>query len=197
MTSVGSVLGVVAALLTAALATSRARACDDWQPDRHGRTFYVDPARGAKGNDGSEQKPWRMLSDVLDPASHLVATRTFVHSPTHSPIPINPQGPVKPGDTIVLMSGDYGGVRIPGYVNDRYISIVAGEGQTPVLSNLFVSGSHWRFRGLKISGARRREAPERFDDSTSNRAGAFRPLRQHHFREQFRFDDRGHDVLVG
>ena len=75
-----------------------------------GRMFFVDPSRGAKDNDGSADRPWRTLAEVLDPANHLVATKAYGRTKDGlgAPAPINPGGPIRPGDTIVLMSGDHG-----------------------------------------------------------------------------------------
>ena len=131
--------------------------CDAPDASERGSKFFVDPARGAKENDGSERRPWRTLAEVLDPANHLVATRSYgrTSSGLGPPAPINPGAPIKPGDTIVLMSGDHGAVEIKQYVNGSFISVVAGEGQTPLIRSLhLVASSHWFFRGLKFQGVR-------------------------------------------
>ena len=142
----------------AATAIEVAHGCDVRNASNGGRNFYVDPVRGAKDNDGSEAKPWRTLAEVLDPNNHLVATRTYGRRtldgalPT---VPINPNGPIRPGDTIVLMSGDHGTVDVSKYVNQNFISVVAGPGQTPLVRSLrLVSSSHWLFRGIKFQGQR-------------------------------------------
>ena len=131
--------------------------CDEPRLSPEGRKFFIDPARGAMDNDGSESKPWRTLAEVLDSASHQISTRTYVGAPSASPMPINQNGPVKPGDTLILMSGNHGAVHVPGYVNDDYISIVAAPGQTPVVSYMVITGSsHWRFQGIKFQGERQK-----------------------------------------
>ena len=142
----------------AATAIEVAHGCDVRNTSNGGRNFYVDPVRGAKDNDGSEAKPWRTLAEVLDPNNHLVATRTYGRRtldgalPT---VPINPNGPIRPGDTIVLMSGDHGTVDVSKYVNQNFISVVAGPGQTPLVRSLrLVSSSHWLFRRIKFQGQR-------------------------------------------
>ena len=120
-----------------------AAGCDAPAPSEGGHRFFVDPTRGSRSNDGSEQKPWRTLAEVLDPATHLVAT------------PINPDGPIRPGDVVVLMTGDHGTVAIEQYANKGFISVVAGEGQTPVVRSLnLIASSHWLFRGVRFQGSR-------------------------------------------
>lgn len=61
----------------------------------------------------------------------------------------------KPGDTIELMTGDYGTLALTG-INSTFISIVAGAGQTPRFRKIAIGGSkpasHWRLSGLTVSG---------------------------------------------
>ena len=150
-------VALVALSSGAAAAFQVAHGCDEPGASGHGRTFFVDPARGSAENDGSEAKPWRTLAEVLNPARHLVATRAYTRTAAGlgPPEPINPAGPVKPGDTIVLMSGDHGSVEIKQYVNRNFIYVVAGEGQTPVVKSLRISNSsHWLFNGIKFQGVR-------------------------------------------
>lgn len=123
-----------------------------------GRKFYVDPVRGSAANDGSSDHPWRTLSEVLDTNRHLVATRSYTRiSNSLGPVAsINPVGPIKPGDTIVLMSGDHGVVEASGYVNDRFITVESGKGQIPIVRSLrLISSSHWIFQGIKFQGERK------------------------------------------
>jgi hypothetical protein len=134
-----------------------AQGCDLPRSLAGGRKFFVDPARGAKENDGSEQRPWRTLPEVLDPANHLVATKAYgrTKDALGPPAPINPAGPIRPGDTIVLMSGDHGSVEVKQYVNDDFIAVVAGKDQTPLVRSLqIIASSHWLFRGIKFQGIR-------------------------------------------
>jgi hypothetical protein len=117
------------------------------------RTFYIDPAKGSPDGDGSQSRPWRTLEEVLDPARRLVATDLLTHQPDGSFLRRangNP-GPIKPGDTLVLASGDHGEVRFKQYINSDFISVVAGPGQTPIVRFLSaVTFSHWLFRGIKF-----------------------------------------------
>ena len=141
----------------AALAIDVAAGCDSPQPNPAGRQFFVDPARGAKENDGSALKPWRTLAEVLDPANHLVTTRGYSRTSEGlgPPTPVNPDGPIHPGDTIVLMSGDHGAVQVKQYVDSDFISVVAAKDQTPIVRSMtLIASSHWLFRGIKFQGAR-------------------------------------------
>ncbi|MBN9554220.1 MAG: right-handed parallel beta-helix repeat-containing protein [Alphaproteobacteria bacterium] len=62
----------------------------------------------------------------------------------------------KPGDTISLMSGDYGELKLSGMNQSGFITIAAAPGQTPRFSKLSIGGyrpaSHWRISGLTVSG---------------------------------------------
>ncbi len=42
-----------------------------------GRTYFVDPSKGRMENDGSEERPWRTLSEVLDPRNRLVKSKSY------------------------------------------------------------------------------------------------------------------------
>ncbi|HOI56976.1 MAG TPA: hypothetical protein PLP01_17120 [Phycisphaerae bacterium] len=95
-----------------------------------GQTFYVVPATGTTGGDGSQAKPWRTLAEVVD--------RGGIRK-------------VKPGDTVLLGSGYHGHVTLSGD-NADFVTIAAGKGQTPTLGRLEIaSGSKWLVRGLTIS----------------------------------------------
>ncbi len=59
------------------------------------------------------------------------------------------------------MSGNHGDVNIRQYVNDRFISVVAGKGQSPLVGSMSVVASgHWLFKGIKFQKAR--PATEKF-----------------------------------
>ncbi len=58
----------------------------------------------------------------------------------------------KPGDTINLMSGNYGELTIKDRNQGDFITIQAAPGQSPHFTKLTVNGSHWRFTGLTVSG---------------------------------------------
>lgn len=101
--------------------------CDKPSQASEGRKFYVDPVHGASTNDGSAARPWKTLSEVLDPRNHLVSSRAYTRTPTGlGPLaPVNPNGPIKPGDTIVLMSGDHGVVATRNNANENFMFVSA------------------------------------------------------------------------
>jgi hypothetical protein len=152
-------VGVIAWILVSgrAYAIDVATGCDAPKSENYPHTYYVDPLKGAKENDGSRDHPWRTLEEVLDPAAHLVATHAYARdkSGNFTLTPVNTSGPVKPGDAIYLMSGDHGSPDLEQLVNDDFISVLAAPGQTPVVDSLSVrSSSHWLFRGIKFQGVR-------------------------------------------
>jgi hypothetical protein len=93
-------------------------------------TYYVSPAAGSAAGDGSAAKPWKTLAEVV--------TSGAIHR-------------VRPGDTILLMTGNHGAVTLSGE-NADFITIAAGKDQQPALSRLEIpSGTKWRIRGLRVS----------------------------------------------
>ena len=93
--------------------------------------------RADKANDGSAEKPWRTLAEVLDPANHLVSTKSY--SPNYgrgdqSLHAVNDAGVIRAGDTLYLMSGDHGSPSLLGYANDDFITVSAAPGQTPIIT---------------------------------------------------------------
>ena len=64
-------------------------------------------------------------------------------------------GPIKPGDEILLMSGNYGNIGIGQYnteiTNSSFLTIAAAPGQTPVLASLALESINMlAFNGLKV-----------------------------------------------
>jgi hypothetical protein len=123
--------------------------------------WHIDPVRGRPDGDGSAAHPWKSLQAVVSAppgagASPLLATAPWWHAApggwTWAP---NPDAPVKPGDALMLMSGDYGDVNISVYgqaiVNPEFVTVEAAPGETPVFRSLFVgAASKWRFAGVKV-----------------------------------------------
>jgi MYXO-CTERM domain-containing protein len=116
------------------------------------RDFHVDPARGAAENDGSADRPWRTLAEVMQ--RNRVRTRhwsVLPYQPGARLQGVNPDAPVGPGDRLVLYSGDHGDVLIQGAYNDGVIEVVAAPDARPRLERLIVrAGGQWRFEGLHI-----------------------------------------------
>jgi parallel beta helix pectate lyase-like protein len=137
------------------------------QPGPTGTVWYIDPVSGktpAAGGDGSKAAPWNSLQGVLYfrfpqgyprpllssvPYFHVVnGKRAYVADQLGSP-------PVQPGDTIKLMSGNYGDIVIGDYlqqvVNPSFVTVEAAPGQTPVFQTLYIrSTTKWVFKGIKV-----------------------------------------------
>jgi len=126
---------------------------DDITPT--GNIFYVDPAAGNIGNDGSSEHPWSTLQDVIE--NGLIETRDFKNKPAvdgSELITVNPGAPVKPGDTIVLKNGFHGELQISGAYNQEYITIIAENGHQPQFSRIHIRAAEkWKISGLYISPA--------------------------------------------
>ena len=107
-------------------------------------TFYCDPARGSLDGDGSGERPWRTIEEVL--AARLIELRDADGECA------NPGAPVKAGDDVVLRSGWHGVIRIPRGYNDRFITIAAEKDQAPQVGWVEIGeGRKWRIKGLTVS----------------------------------------------
>jgi hypothetical protein len=117
------------------------------------KVFFVDPSIGSMANDGSADKPWSTLKDVLD--SGKIETRKYVAKPANPPAPMvvkNPGAPVTAGDTLMLRNGLHGDILANEYYNYDFITIMAQPGHKPCVSSLELrSGCKWIVRGLTIS----------------------------------------------
>jgi parallel beta-helix repeat protein len=118
-----------------------------------GAEFYVDPVNGSPRGDGSAERPWRTIQEVLDAA--LVESQQWDRLPyteASTLVAKNPGAPVKAGDTIWLRSGFHGALSITGNYNTENITLAAEEGHTPLLSAVRIrAGGHWTVRGLTVS----------------------------------------------
>jgi parallel beta-helix repeat protein len=139
--------------------------------------FYIDPVNGSMSGDGSLAHPWNSLEAITgttygQPAwqppgcagynntsctyGPLLTSEPYWHYDARVQIwttSTNPNAPISPGDSILLMSGNYGNVALNGVVNSSFITIEAATGQKPVLSNLTLLGStKWLIRGLTFQG---------------------------------------------
>jgi len=135
-------------------------------PSTFRNVWYIDPVNGktqAAGGNGSQAHPWNSLEAVTAavtgyaypllttaPYKYLNAAKTayvFAAGPAG--------GPIKPGDEILLMSGNYGNVGICQHdteiSNPAFVTVAAAPGQTPVLTQLLVcSTTMWAFDGLTV-----------------------------------------------
>ena len=139
----------------------------------------------AAGGLGTQAAPWNDLSGILNGywgTANVVANVTypgysrpllssvpFWHVTTANEPGLNPgeiigkvdvadntgAPPIQPGDTIELMSGNYGNITIGAYlhqvVNPSFVTVEAAPGQTPVFSTLYIrSTNKWVFNGIKV-----------------------------------------------
>jgi hypothetical protein len=137
------------------------------QPGPTGKIWWVDPINGktpAAGGLGTQAAPWNSLQSVLSARVQSGYTRPLLSS---VPYPHVADGkrvyvadqlgnpPVQPGDTIMLMNGNYGDIGIGDYlqqvVNPNFVTVEAAPGQTPVFSTLYIrSTNKWAFNGIKV-----------------------------------------------
>lgn len=109
-----------------------------------GRIFYCDPARGSVQNDGSAERPWGSVEEVI--------ARKMIQFIGVDGKCANSNAPVKPGDTILLRSGDHGRIYIRSAYNDEFITVAAAPGESPKLSRVVIEqGRKWRLKGLTVS----------------------------------------------
>ncbi len=116
--------------------------------------FYIDPQSGSADGDGSASRPWASLQAVVDRG--LIQSREWDALPYKADssklVSKNENGPVRPGDTIWLRTGDYGDVTIRKHYNAGPITIAAQQGHTPRLRSLLIqSSAHWAIQDLHVS----------------------------------------------
>jgi len=93
-------------------------------------TEYYADATYQGSSDGSKLLPFRSISEVLKSDT------------------------LKAGDTLVLASGFYGELKIIDKKNKDFVTIRAGEGQTPQFSRIRVQSSeNWKLQGIEVSPA--------------------------------------------
>lgn len=123
--------------------------------------FYVDPVKGSASGDGSAAHPWNSLHNVFQSpigVSPLLSSVPYYHTnPTTRKLVwgVDPNAPIKPGDAIYLMSGNYGAVTIGDgeqpIENSAFVTLAAAPGQTPVFSSLDIYGVNKIYvQGVKI-----------------------------------------------
>jgi hypothetical protein len=109
-----------------------------------GAMFYCDPAKGSAQGEGSAERPWRTIEEVLK--------ARLIQLGDKQGKPANPTAPVKPGDTVLLRSGWHGVLHIAGGFNDEFITLAAEQGQTPQVGWVEIGeGRKWRVKGLTVS----------------------------------------------
>ena len=121
-------------------------------------TFYVDPVNGSMGGDGSATKPWRTLTEVLDPANKLISTQghagaAYLNGSDTALHAVNPNAPIKAGDLLLLRSGNHGAPTLTNMFNTDFITVMAAPGAAPVIGKMaVVSSAKWMFQGLTFEG---------------------------------------------
>ena len=135
-------------------------------PSKFGNVWYIDPVKGATqiaGGTGSATHPWNSLQAVFSTTTGynypLLTTAPYKYWPKGGSgyvFAAGPSaGPIKPGDEILLMGGNYGTVNIGQYnteiANSSFLTIAAAPGQTPVFSLLAIeSTTMLQFIGIKV-----------------------------------------------
>lgn len=110
----------------------------------YGATFYCDPTAGSPQGDGSIERPWRRLEEVI-------SSRLIQFADARGVI-LNSNAPVKSGDTILLRSGWHGVIRIRTAYNEKPITIAAEKGHKPEVGWVEIGeGKNWIVKGLTIS----------------------------------------------
>lgn len=100
-----------------------------WHSEAVAAKWYSDPISGRAENAGSEVQPWPSFQKIVE---------------------LGLLKRVRPGDTLLLRSGDHGSVQLSGD-NKQLITIAAAPRHRPSLSRLVIrQGSRWRVRGLTI-----------------------------------------------
>jgi hypothetical protein len=143
-----------------------------------GKIWWVDPVNGktpAAGGLGTQAAPWDSLNGVISGSwgtagysapgytRPLLSSVPYFHFAGGKRVDVADDlgsPPVHPGDTIELMSGNYGDIGLGNYmlplVNSDWITIEAARGQTPVFSTLYIrSTNKWVFKGVKVQSVYR------------------------------------------
>jgi hypothetical protein len=109
-----------------------------------GATFYCDPTLGAANGDGSAERPWATIEDVVK--------RRKIGFEDADGKPLNPGAPIQPGDTLLLRSGWHGVIRIPRAYSEKSITIAAEPGHSPQVGWVEIGeGRNLWLRGLTVS----------------------------------------------
>lgn len=116
------------------------------------RVFYVDPVGGSMDNDGSRERPWSSIQQVMD-----TKLQTFRYAARPCPggelsAARNQGAPISGGDVIVLLPGYHGSLLVQEAYNRREVTLRAEAGAT-LSSVRVVAASRWAFSGLTVDGS--------------------------------------------
>ncbi len=124
-----------------------------------GNTFFLDPTNGNLDGDGSTAAPLPGLQVVID--NDLIQRWEAVTHPYVEGAElqlVNPEAPIQPGDTLLLLSGDHGLCNVVESHNEEWITIRAATGHEPVLSGLTLTGvERYRVQDLILRGTSNQE----------------------------------------
>ena len=143
------------------------------------------PAVYPTGIPGDQQHPWNSLIGAISGywgtanvipnytypgyARPLLSSVPYMHTTTAGEVGLVPgevvgkvdvadnvgNPPIHPGDTIMLMGGNYGNIFIGAYrlstINSDWITVQAVPGQTPVFQTLYAEATNkWVFNGITV-----------------------------------------------
>lgn len=135
-------LGILSRFVCLALATGLA--VFTGPPALQAATFHCDPVRGGPEGNGSAERPWGALQEVV--------ARNLIRWHEADGRCLNPDAPCGPGDTLLLHSGWHGVLRIATGYNPRPVTIAAAPGSAPRLGWIEIGrGARWILRGLRVS----------------------------------------------
>ena len=111
------------------------------EPIVTGNTYYIDPVNGSQNGDGSFQKPWKTLQEVVTEGQIQYYKHAETSNPSSPLILATPNGVVKGGDRIFLRSGYHGHLNLTNFMFKKWITIAAQRGHNPVLSQISLRGA--------------------------------------------------------
>ncbi len=115
---------------------------------------YIDPVNGNVNNDGTSNSPWSTLESVIN--DNFIASYSYLPLPYDASTSVltakNQNAQVHDGDTLMLRSGLHGEIFIKGYFNNIGITVMAEDGQEPIIKSLRLIGAkNWNFIGISVS----------------------------------------------
>ncbi|HFC00804.1 MAG TPA: hypothetical protein ENJ53_08380, partial [Phaeodactylibacter sp.] len=97
--------------------------------------------------------PWKTLQEVVE-QNLIESYQNTIHpyDPDNIQLAIKNEGaPIKAGDTLVLLNGLHGELVLANYNNTKTITIIAAEGQTPIVKKVLMQAcKNWKLEGLTI-----------------------------------------------
>ena len=115
-------------------------------------TYYLDPAAGSFEGDGSLSDPWPGLNEII--SAGMIRSHYPQEHPWDKGDPLvlrNPDAPIKAGDTLRLLSGDYGSITLSEMHFLLPLTIETQPGHSATASELrIVASSNIIVAGLEI-----------------------------------------------